>query len=365
MHIHANVVRFERSTKTQARNYEIPTEEKPSKYYSDNESFKGVKDELHELNLQNQNLEKESDVEAVSKTSFREGEHTNVNDDIQDKKVEEDKEHEVSQDPFNIYLLLNRQQEENTKESSESLKFPPGYTPSVGDKRMLWDYIAHHISRWNDLKLDGYSFTSAHKSAAKMSKLDRFLVSKGIFNSFPHASAICLDRNLSNRRPILLRELDIDYRAFPFCIFQSWFLKLGFDDMVEHAWNSMILNDSNHLIKFKKKLQNLKVKIKEWVMQQKSVMAVERCEINKKLIHIDKQIDNGVISQEIINSRTDILKKIQDIKNHEQEDYIQKAKIKWAVEGDKNLKFFHGIINKKRAFMAIRGIFIENSICFL
>nr|GEX84744.1 RNA-directed DNA polymerase, eukaryota [Tanacetum cinerariifolium] len=187
------------------------------------------------------------------------------------------------------------------------------------------DFIAN--SGLVDMKLDGYSFTWAHKSARKMSKLARFLVSGGVFNSFPHVSAICLDRKLSDHRPILLRELDIDYDAFPFRVFQSWFLKFGFDDMVEQAWSSMNINDSNHLIRFKKKLQSLKARIKEWNMQQKSVTEVEM--------------------------------RIQDINSHDQKDYIQKAKVKWAVEGDENSNFFHEVINKKRSSMTIRGIFID------
>nr|GEX42492.1 RNA-directed DNA polymerase, eukaryota [Tanacetum cinerariifolium] len=94
------------------------------------------------------------------------------------------------------------------------------YAPqSLSHKRVLWDYISSLIARWNgetivmgdfnevrsideqfglmfnqsssrlfnhfitssglvDVKLEGYSFTWAHPSATKMSKLDRFLVSK-------------------------------------------------------------------------------------------------------------------------------------------------------------------------------------------
>nr|GEZ66648.1 RNA-directed DNA polymerase, eukaryota [Tanacetum cinerariifolium] len=33
----------------------------------------------------------------------------------------------------------------------------------------------------------------------------------------------------------------------------------------------------------------------------------------------------------------------------------QKAKIKWAIEGDENLKYYHGVLNKKRSQLAIRG----------
>ncbi|GKB23442.1 hypothetical protein Tco_0862843 [Tanacetum coccineum] len=46
----------------------------------------------------------------------------------------------------------------------------------------------------------------------------------------------------------------------------------------------------------------------------------------------------------------------------EAKDNIQKSKIKWAIEGDENLKFFHGIINKKRSQMSIHGVFIDGDL---
>ncbi|GKG26531.1 RNA-directed DNA polymerase, eukaryota, partial [Tanacetum coccineum] len=62
-----------------------------------------------------------------------------------------------------------------------------------------------------EIQLEGYSFTWSHPSAAKMSKLDRFLVSEGFLSLFPHISALCLDKNLSDHRPILLREMVTDF----------------------------------------------------------------------------------------------------------------------------------------------------------
>nr|GFA30431.1 RNA-directed DNA polymerase, eukaryota, reverse transcriptase zinc-binding domain protein [Tanacetum cinerariifolium] len=41
----------------------------------------------------------------------------------------------------------------------------------------------------------------------------------------------------------------------------------------------------------------------------------------------------------------------------------QKAKIRWSIEGDENSKYFHGIMNKKRSQLAIRGT-LANSIFF-
>nr|GFC90063.1 RNA-directed DNA polymerase, eukaryota [Tanacetum cinerariifolium] len=40
-------------------------------------------------------------------------------------------------------------------------------------------------------------------------------------------------------------------------------------------------------------------------------------------------------------------------------DAAQKAKVNWAIEGDENLKFFHGVINKRRSQLAIHGAFVN------
>ncbi|GJZ65844.1 RNA-directed DNA polymerase, eukaryota, partial [Tanacetum coccineum] len=120
-----------------------------------------------------------------------------------------------------------------------------------------------------DVRLDGFSFTWSHSSASKMSKLDRFLISNGFHSSFPHMSGICLDRHLSDHRRILFRDVCIDYEATPFRLLHSWFDWDGFDIMVSSVRSSMLLSDSNGMVRFKKKLQHLKKEIRSWVMERK------------------------------------------------------------------------------------------------
>nr|GEW21481.1 RNA-directed DNA polymerase, eukaryota [Tanacetum cinerariifolium] len=139
-------------------------------------------------------------------------------------------------------------------------------------------------SRLIEVQLEGYSFTWSHPSANKLSKLDRFFVSYGLLSIFPHMLAVCLDRNLSDHRPILLREV---------------------------------------------------------------------------LHEINIELDKGGSNDDVLLERMDQLKKLNDIHTAEARDRFQKAKIQWAIEADENSKFFHGIINRKRTNLAVKGVMVD------
>nr|GEX75491.1 NAC domain-containing protein 83-like [Tanacetum cinerariifolium] len=184
-----------------------------------------------------------------------------------------------------------------------------------------------------DVKLKGYAFTWSRPSGSKMSKLDRFLVSECIFSIVPSITALCLDRHLSDHRPILHHEVYSDFGPIPFRFYHSWFSLEGFDAMVEQTWRSFSHFDVNMMIRFKKKLQDLK--------------AIIRCWVKDKRMH----------------RRLELQRKLHDINQMEAKDSFQKSKIKWAIEGDENSKFFQGMNNKKRSQLAIRGVFDNGVWC--
>ncbi|GJU43809.1 RNA-directed DNA polymerase, eukaryota [Tanacetum coccineum] len=64
-------------------------------------------------------------------------------------------------------------------------------------------------------------------------------------------------------------------------------------------------------------------------------------------------------NDDLLSVRSELLKQYHDIHSVETRESIQKAKIKWAVEGDENSKFFHGMINRKRANLAVKGVMID------
>ncbi|GKE51058.1 RNA-directed DNA polymerase, eukaryota, partial [Tanacetum coccineum] len=170
------------------------------------------------------------------------------------------------------------------------------YAPhDVRDKRLLWDYLSHVSNQWagevvmmgdfnkvryksdrfgsnfnahgadifnnfiinaglEEVPLGGSAYTWCHKSASKMSKLDRFLILENLLNTCPNISAITLDRFLSDHRPILLREASFDYGPTPF-----WFFhlcgKLKFLKVKIRAWYADYRNNSKGFVtNFKEEL---------------------------------------------------------------------------------------------------------------
>nr|GEZ78703.1 RNA-directed DNA polymerase, eukaryota, reverse transcriptase zinc-binding domain protein [Tanacetum cinerariifolium] len=60
-----------------------------------------------------------------------------------------------------------------------------------------------------------------------------------------------------------------------------------------------------------------------------------------------------------LEERMDIMNNLISLEKMELSELAQKAKVKWSIEGDENSKFFHGIINKQRNNLAIRGNIID------
>nr|GEU85013.1 RNA-directed DNA polymerase, eukaryota, reverse transcriptase zinc-binding domain protein [Tanacetum cinerariifolium] len=287
-----------------------------------------------------EDLEGDSEGEIVSDTKFEE--------DFPNQKGEEDSVGQgnvQSEDPFNIYELLNHKRPviDNNSNSKESLKYPPGYTPNrnasagnssgilcVWDPNMfkntnstVSDYFVMVRGDWmpnvrnkskrfgtlfnrhgadvfnrfisnaglEEVSLEGYSFTWCHRSATKMSKQDRFLISDSLLCLCLNISSITLDRYLSDHRPILMRDVYYDYGPVPFRFFHYWFEVDGFDKFIEDSWKDAPIIESNALVIMMKKLK-----------------------------------------------RTEVVNLLQEVEKKNSLETAQKAKLKWAIEGDENSK---------------------------
>nr|GEX67512.1 RNA-directed DNA polymerase, eukaryota [Tanacetum cinerariifolium] len=258
--------------------------------------------------------------------------------------------------------------------SGKSLLIISIYAPQeLSEKRMLWDYLRLAICNWDgdvvamgyfnemrdsserfgsvfnkqgakvfndfianaglvEVPFGGCSFTWCHKFASKMSKLDRFLISDSLLCACPSISSVSLDRYLSDHRPILMRESHYDYGPTPFKFYHYGFEFDGFDKFVEDSWKE----------------------IREHTYGRMSILKSE-------LINLDSVFDKGGGVEKDVHRRPEIVRNIQELEKTEAMETAQKAKIKWAVEGDENSKYYHGVINKKRGNLAIRGVLVDGN----
>ncbi|GJT20307.1 retrotransposon protein, putative, ty1-copia subclass [Tanacetum coccineum] len=76
----------------------------------------------------------------------------------------------------------------------------------------------------------------------------------------------------------------------------------------------------------------------------------------KRLSSIDVKVDLGCASEEDFLNHKDSLKFLVELERLESKDLAQKAKLKWALQGDENTGFFHGMLKKKRCQLTIKGI---------
>ncbi|GJR23289.1 RNA-directed DNA polymerase, eukaryota [Tanacetum coccineum] len=180
------------------------------------------------------------------------------------------------------------------------------YAPQEGkEKQALWDFLRFEVDKWNgdviimgdfnevrvksdrfgthfnphgahrfnsfildsglvEVNLGGCRFTWCHRSATKMSKLDRFLVSESVISGSPNIKAVTLERFLSDHRPILLKENGYDYGPTPFRFFHHWLEMDGFNTFVENTWKNSPMVGNNALLSLMNKLRNLKNQIRIW-----------------------------------------------------------------------------------------------------
>ncbi|GKB57763.1 RNA-directed DNA polymerase, eukaryota [Tanacetum coccineum] len=176
-----------------------------------------------------------------------------------------------------------------------------------------------------DLPIGGRSFTWMNKAGTKLSKLDRFLISEGVTIRLPDVRITALDRD-------------------------------GFDNLIKEEWE---LLDSN--LKCHEKFRRLKDKIKQWSNNIKTLERNRKTVALEEINSIEKRIDEGSAMPSDNDHRLILLQEIEKIDKFASMDIIQKAHVKWDIEGDENSKFFHGLINQKRRNQMINGIMVEGN----
>ncbi|GKB17658.1 RNA-directed DNA polymerase, eukaryota, reverse transcriptase zinc-binding domain protein [Tanacetum coccineum] len=203
----------------------------------------------------------------------------------------------------------------------------------------------HTTEQANILPIGGCYYTWMNKAGTKLSKIDHFLIRDDILEAIPDIHITALDHLWSDHTPILFHVKKSNIGPSLFKLYNSWLLRDGFDDLIRSTWSSMENQSNDKSLMSHEKLRSIKGSIKQWHNNIKINDHNKRLEALNDLKVIDKKIDDGSANE---NDRENHIKHLQDIDNLdnlEAHELIQKAHIKWDIDGDEDSKFFHGIIN--------------------
>nr|GEV94883.1 RNA-directed DNA polymerase, eukaryota [Tanacetum cinerariifolium] len=329
-------------------------EDKSSDFYSDDESVRGDVGKENHFEQKSQDIGEDSDVDGKQDIEFKSG----LEHDVDDNKVED----KVSSPSvgLNSRIMLDSSPIEDQMSSQETKmeKF------SVMEAKYIWGnsnftYLSSdsigNSGDFNEVRSEedrlGWSF-----NVRGANDFNAFIAESGLIDLHPEGYSFT---HLSDHRPIILREIFMGYGATPFRLFHSWFTWDGFHNLVVDSWNGLQLEDRNDMVRFKKNLQGLKKAIREWVRDRKKNHNLFIKDTILKLGDIDKKLDCGEASEELLLFRMNLMQALQEKKSVDVRDSLQKAKVKRAIEGDENTKFFHGIINKKCAKLSISGVMVD------
>ncbi|KAL4579625.1 hypothetical protein LXL04_015779 [Taraxacum kok-saghyz] len=135
-----------------------------------------------------------------------------------------------------------------------------------------------------------------------------------------------------------------DYGPTSSKLFNSWMDMDVFSDIVELGCNTFVRDMSDpNCINFKNKLGRSET----------------RNGLISRLKHIDESLDQGDEPIGLVTECLDTLKQLGEIDKADTLDHMQKLKVKWAIEGDENTKFFHGMLKRRRKQQAIKGVTIN------
>lgn len=216
------------------------------------------------------------------------------------------------------------------------------------------------IAELYEYNMGGHKYTYMSGAGDKLSKLDRFLVCSEFLALWPCAKVTALPRLLSDHCPIVLSLKNTDFGRTPFRFFNSWLEIPGFESFVKNIADKFVFSGPSDLA-LAEKLKWLKGRMRLWINVERKKRDVKLLQARKKLEVLEVSADSRVLDASELESRAESKKIIFEEERLKAIDAKQKSRVKWAVDGDENSKYFHHIIRMNSASNRIHGISVDGS----
>lgn len=184
------------------------------------------------------------------------------------------------------------------------------------------------------------------------------MINRSFQEEWPDVGAVVKDRLFADHCPVILKVGSNDFGPSPFRFFDHCLTKNGFGEIIKSAWNQGFVEGPPDVV-FKEKLKALKPRIKDWRRTDFNRVSGKMEAPKTLFLSLDKLAEERNLS---FDERTRWqTAKIEFLKERRlaSKDLKQKARIRWAIEGDKNSRFFHATVKAKRNANSIKGLLLN------
>ncbi|XP_071688673.1 uncharacterized protein [Rutidosis leptorrhynchoides] len=168
-------------------------------------------------------------------------------------------------------------------------------------------------------------------------------------------AACTLDRKYSDHCPIILKVCTNDFGPRPTWVFNNWFEDVECEELIEEAWKLATRNSRADCI-VRDKLKKIKLVLKEKCDPKYNTLNVEIDNLQKEVAKWENLLGSRDLTESEISLWLETRKNWLQKDKQKAEILKQKSRIKWATDGDENIKYFHSCIKRRQNKNNIRGI---------
>ncbi|GJY51583.1 RNA-directed DNA polymerase, eukaryota [Tanacetum coccineum] len=103
--------------------------------------------------------------------------------------------------------------------------------------------------------------------------------------------------------------------------------------------------------------------IRIWMSNKLKAQKQFKNELLHSLIEWDNKAECGLLDAFDIDKREEWLVELYTLEQMERDDLKQISRVRWAIEGDENTRFFHSLLRNKYANFYVKGIFVNEVWC--
>ncbi|GMJ14120.1 hypothetical protein HRI_005081200 [Hibiscus trionum] len=204
-----------------------------------------------------------------------------------------------------------------------------------------------------DLSLVGGKFTWCNnRDPPTFVRLDRFLISTEFNLAFPGLLQKVLPKSFSDHNVVLLISEQSNWGPKPFKCFNYWLEMEDFEAMVLKTFKDQRKNSTAYGIE--SILRGTKKAVKTWSGTFLKNKGRNSADIAKEIDSIEAQLQQGITNPGSYESLRKLRSQLWAAYRKEESEWLQKSRLRWFSEGDRNTRFFHLTATERRRVNQIK-----------